>query len=162
MSSEIQRRQKPADVPSGNTSSMARINTSKRGQFKREKDDMLNKIDNWFFISRLVPRVLCGSCWLVVWERSAPVKKNSSGGGVGVDPCSAGGGHDPGRPGAVTQPSSVPRVPQSATDHIQISWTARLCCTFFDFKPTQTSEVSFADLAFFVLFLFLSLIHSIS
>ncbi|XP_046644583.1 uncharacterized protein LOC124329539 isoform X2 [Daphnia pulicaria] len=76
----------------------------------------------------------------------AAVKKNSSGGGVGVDPCSAGGGHDPGRPGAVTQPSSVPRVPQSATDHIQISWTARLCCTFFDFKPTQTSEIASATI----------------
>ena len=78
-----------------------------------------------------------------VWERSAAVKKNSSGGGVGVDPCSTAGegGQAPGRHCAVLQPSSVPRVPHSTTDHIQ-SWTARLCCTFFDSKPIQTSEVS--------------------
>lgn len=113
---------------------------------------------NRFFFRSVFVYVLYGSrLRCCVWERSAAVKKNSSGGGVGVDPCSTAGegGQAPGRHCAVLQPSSVPRVPHSTTDHIQ-SWTARLCCTFFDSKPIQTSEVSLLIVNFLF---FLNVVH---
>jgi hypothetical protein len=119
------------------------INTWKANS--SEKKDDMNKIDNWFqpfFFLSFSLRMPPPPSWLM-WERSAAVKKNSSGGGVGVDPCSTAGegNQGPGRQSAVPQTSSVPRAPHSATDPIQ-SWTARLCCNFFDSKPIQTSEVS--------------------
>ncbi|KAK4019626.1 hypothetical protein OUZ56_001640 [Daphnia magna] len=70
----------------------------------------------------------------------AVVKGKNSGGGVGVDPCPTGGEeHGPGRQSVAPEPSSVLHVPHRATDCIQ-SWTARLCCAFFDCKSNQTSE----------------------
>lgn len=106
----------------------------------------------FFFFMRLVfvrPSLLvgCGS--------RAVVKGKNSGGGVGVDPCPTGGEeHGPGRQSVAPEPSSVLHVPHRATDCIQ-SWTARLCCAFFDCKSNQTSEVSRYCLSYFI---FLSVI----
>ncbi|XP_032778702.2 uncharacterized protein LOC116917368 [Daphnia magna] len=76
----------------------------------------------------------------------AVVKGKNSGGGVGVDPCPTGGEeHGPGRQSVAPKPSSVLHVPHRATDCIQ-SWTARLCCAFFDCKSNQTSEIASATI----------------